>query len=83
MGLHEDVDDVAVLINGPPPVLPLTVDLHEDFVQMPCIAEPALSSSQLPRVVRTELPAPLANRFVRDNNSPFNKQILDLPGSSE
>ena len=37
--LDEDVDHIPVLIHGPPEILALTVDRHEDFVQEPRIAE--------------------------------------------
>ena len=36
-------------------------------------------SPQLPSVVRTELPAPLPDGFVRHDDSSFGKQILDIP----
>ena len=78
-GLYEDIDHIAILINSPPQILSLTVDFDEDFVQMPCIAEPTLSSSQLASVVRTELPAPLSHGFVRHDDTSFGKQIFDLP----
>jgi hypothetical protein len=34
-GLHQDVEDVAVLVNHLPQALPLAVDLDEDLVGMP------------------------------------------------
>ena len=77
-GLYENVDHIAVLIHCAPEILSLTVDGNEDLVQEPRIPEAPLSSSQLPRVVWTELPAPLPNGFVRHDDSPFGKQILDL-----
>ncbi len=33
--LDEDVDHVAVLIDGTPEIAPLTLDDHEEFVQVP------------------------------------------------
>ena len=37
-GLEQDVDNLAVLVDGPPEVLTLTPNGHEEFVQMPRIA---------------------------------------------
>ena len=65
--------------HGAPKILSFTVDRDEDFVQEPGIAKATLPSSQLPRVVGTEFPAPLPHRFVRNDDSSFGKQILDLP----
>ena len=76
--LDEDIDDISVLINSPPEILSLTADLHEDFIQEPDISEAALSSSQLPSVVWTELPVPLRDRFVRHDDSSLGKQSFDL-----
>jgi DNA-binding transcriptional LysR family regulator len=37
-GLEQDVDDIAVLVDGPPEALTLTANGHEEFVQMPRVA---------------------------------------------
>ncbi len=36
--LDEDVDDVAILIDGTPEILPLSLDGDEDLVQVPCVS---------------------------------------------
>ena len=36
--LHEDVDDIAVLIDSAPEILPLTPDRDEELVQVPGVA---------------------------------------------
>ena len=35
--LDEDVEDVAVLVDGPPQKLPTAVDRHEHLVEMPLV----------------------------------------------
>ena len=77
--LYEDIDHVTVLVNRAPEILALAVDRHEDLVQEPRVSESTLTSPQLPSVVRTELPAPLPDGFVRHDDSSFGKQILDIP----
>ncbi|MDQ1013572.1 hypothetical protein QFZ43_000121 [Streptomyces afghaniensis] len=37
--LHEDVQDVAVLVDGPPQVLRFSIDLDEDLVQVPFVCD--------------------------------------------
>ena len=37
--LEEDFDYIAILIEGPPVILPLAFDSRPHFVQEPCIAE--------------------------------------------
>src|ERR1700686_4800426 len=59
-------------------ILLLAVDSNEDFVQVPNIAKAALTPLQFSGIVRTELPTPDSNRFIRDDDSPFGEKILDI-----
>ena len=77
--LDKEVDQVTVLIHCAPEILALPVDRHEDFVQKPRISESPLSTFQPPRVVGAELPAPLPHGFVRHDDAPLGKEILDIP----
>jgi len=56
ISLNQYVDHVPVLIHGPPETVPLAPDLHEVFVQMPHVTQPALATFQLSCVLRSELP---------------------------
>ena len=38
-GLDEEVDHVTVLVNCPPHILLLALDVHEQFVQVPRVAQ--------------------------------------------
>lgn len=42
--LDEDVDDVAILIDGTPEILPLSLDGDEDLVQVPCVSQATLAA---------------------------------------
>ena len=77
-GLHENIDDVAVLAHRAPEILALPVDGDEELVQMPRIAESPLSPLEPPRVVRAELLTPLPNGFVRHDDAPFGGQFLHI-----
>jgi len=76
--LNQDVDHVPILIHGTPEILLLAVDSNEDFVQVPNIAEPALTPLQFSGIVWAELLAPEPNRFVRNGNSAFGEKILHI-----
>jgi hypothetical protein len=60
--LNQNVDHVAVLIHGTPEILLLAVDSNEDFVQVPNIAEAALTPLQSSGVLRSELLTPELKR---------------------
>ena len=42
--LDEDIEDVAILIDGTPEIVPPSLDGDEDLVQVPDVAQPALST---------------------------------------
>jgi hypothetical protein len=60
--LDQNVDHVPVLIDGTPQILLQPVDSNKDLIQVPVVAEPALSSLQFPSIVRTEFLTPLPDR---------------------
>ena len=76
--LHEDVDHVAVFIHGSPQVVQPPADLDEHFVQMPGVAHPVSPASQAPRILAPERQTPLADRLIRDGDTAFREEILDL-----
>jgi len=58
-GLDEDLNHVAVLVDGPPEILLAAVDVHEQFVQVPGVAQASLPAPEDAGVRRTEPPTPL------------------------
>ena len=62
-GLQKDIDHIAALVDGPPSILLPTLDVHEEFVQIPRVAHAAVPSPKRTRILRTEGPTPLPNRL--------------------
>ena len=62
--LDEDVDDVAILIDGTPEILPLSLDGDEDLVQVPRVSQATLSALQSTSVFWPELDAPKSDGFI-------------------
>jgi hypothetical protein len=77
--LNQDVYHIAILIHGTPQILLLPVDSNEDFVQVPNIAQAALTPFQFSGVVGTELLTPDSNGFIRDDNPALGQKILNIP----
>src|SRR5258708_24722982 len=44
--LHEDVEDIAVLVHCSPQVMPLATDREKDLVQMPFVATTRATATQ-------------------------------------
>ena len=77
-GLHEDIDHVTVLVHSPPEILPLPLDGHKEFVQVPRVAQAASPAPQPPSVVEPERLTPLPNRFIRHGDTPFGEEIFNI-----
>ena len=69
--LHENVDRVAVFVDGPPQILLPPPDLDAQLVQMPGVALAAPAVSQPPCVVEPERSTPVPNRFIGHGDTPF------------
>ena len=66
--LEQDVDHIAVLVDGAPEIMLLALDSQEEFIQVPRIAQPTLSPLEGTGVFGTELPTPLSDGFVGDQD---------------
>ena len=76
--LYEDVDYIAILIDGSPKIMDLPADGDEDFVDMPTVAELTFSTLEPSADTETELQTPAANRLVRYFYTPFDKEIFNI-----
>ena len=76
--LDKDVDHVAVLIDGAPEIAPLTLDGHEEFVQVPRVTQATLSPLEPTGILGTEFLTPLPDGFVGNDNSALCQEILDI-----
>lgn len=45
--LHQDIEDMAVLINGPPEIVPLTTNREKDLIQVSLITASRAPATQL------------------------------------
>ena len=61
--LDQDVEEVAVLVDGPPQILSSAVDRYEELIEIPGVAQPASSAPQHPGVVEPERLTSVADGF--------------------
>ena len=78
MRLHEDVQDVTVLVDRAPQILLATLDRDEHLDEMPGVSHPTAAAPQPPRVDRTEPLAPLPNRLVGDRHASLREEIFGI-----
>ena len=81
--LHENINHIPILIHRSPEILPLPLNGDEHFVDVPDIAQAALSFFKLMSIGRYKLLAPLANCFVGDRDATVGKQFFDLSKTKE
>ena len=77
--LHEDVEDVAVLVDGAPQILSASLQRHKQLVEMPRVAHPTTPLPKPPCVDRTKPLAPLPNSLVGDDDASLIQQIFHIP----
>ena len=78
LSLKADINHLAILINSAPQVVLLTIDLHEHFVEVECIAVASVFPLQSSSVYRTKLDAPQANCLSADGNTSLCQKVLDI-----
>ena len=59
MLLNQDVDHVSILVYRTSEIVPLSLDVHEELVQVTDVSEPTLSILELPSVLRSRRDRPL------------------------
>jgi hypothetical protein len=76
--LHEDIEHLAVLIYGPPPIVTFAMNGEEDLIEMPRVARLGAPATELIGIRLPELPAPLPDRFIGDDDSTSEQQLFDI-----
>ena len=71
--LHKNIQYITILINGPPEIMVLAIDVDKQFVEEPCITGTPFSMANLVGKLLTELETPLPYSFISDDNAPCSK----------
>ena len=75
--LHQDVEDIPILIDRSPEVVFFSTDSEYDLVHMPCIAATRTATTQFMRVGLPEFEAPLPYGFVGHNDPALCEKFLN------
>ena len=74
----QDLEDLALVVDGTPQIHVLARDPDDHFVEMPAIARSRTAPSQAPSDRRSEFEHPTANAFVGEVEATLGKQLLDI-----
>jgi hypothetical protein len=69
--LHQDVEDVVLLLDSTPQVMPFTIDRQKHLSQVPLVTWLGSSVLQPIRIILPKLQTPLADGFMRDVDTAF------------
>lgn len=75
---HQNVENITVLIHCSPKVELLSLNLHEQLIDVPDVAQSALLLSDRARVSCPEFLTPEADCLVGDDDPSFGQRILDV-----
>jgi hypothetical protein len=73
--LHQDIEHSPILIHSPPEIMALPIDREEDFIQMPLVAWPRASASELIGIGLAEFPTPFADRLIGDDDAAYEQEF--------
>src|SRR4030095_11836365 len=73
-----DVDDLAVLVDGAPEVLTLAANGHEEFVQMPRVADWSRPTPEPSRVGHAKGLTPVPDGLVRYRDAALGEEVFDV-----
>ena len=76
--MHEDIEHLALGIDGAPEIHSLAADRDEHLVQMPIRIGLTPHGPKASRIARTEGPDPSPNRLVGHNDPTLGEQLLDI-----
>src|SRR5262249_46662813 len=76
--LHQDVEDVVVLVDRTPEVMTLTMNREKDLIQVPLVTWLRASTLQLIGVVLPKLQTPLADGLVRHLDAALKQELLHI-----
>jgi hypothetical protein len=76
--LHEDVENVVVLIYRTPQVMTFAINCQEDLVQMSFIARSRASAMQAIGIILPKLPTPLPHGFMGHGDAALEQEFLHV-----
>ena len=76
--LDENVDHNTILVDGSPEIMPHTIDVEKDLVQMPFVARSRTPLPQAIGIPLAELVAPAPDRFIADYHTSRGHQFFHI-----
>ena len=79
--LRENIEDVAIRVDGAPNPVFLTSNWDNDFIKIPFVVGTKAIAPNAICEMRAKLFVPQPDRFPADNHAPFNQKVFDVGGA--
>src|SRR2546428_6377357 len=76
--LHQDSEDIVVLIHRPPGIMAFVIDREKPLIEMPFIARARAAALQLIGIILPTLATPLADGLVGHRDAVFEQEFLHV-----
>ncbi len=77
MVLHQDINDLALLLDGSPQIVLLTPNFDDNFIEIPLVSE-FRTTTNLISVDLSKLETSFADSFIGDLNVPIQHHFLNI-----
>jgi hypothetical protein len=77
--LHEHIEDMAILIDRPPPIVAFAMDGQQDFIQVPRVPRSGSAVTQPIGIGVPKRPAPIPPRLISQADAACGHQLFDIP----
>ena len=77
--LDENIQDIAILVDGPPQVVAFAMDGQKDLVPVPLITGSGAPPTEPIGIGLPKFPAPIPHRFIGQDYTALGHQLFDVP----
>jgi hypothetical protein len=77
--LHQNIEDVPVLIHGPSEIVALAMNREQDLIEVPHVARPRAPAPELIGIGLAEFPTPFMERLLGDDDAAREQEFFDIP----
>jgi hypothetical protein len=79
LALHKNVEDISLLVHGPPEIVPFATDGQKHLIEVPLVARSRAPTAQQIGIGLPKFPAPIPHRLVRQDDAALRHELFDVP----
>jgi hypothetical protein len=76
--VDQNIQNVAILINGSPQIVNAAIDFEEHFIKMPLVPRPGRFSSQVVSINLAKLETPFLDRLIAESDTAHRQHLFNI-----